>query len=479
MSGKPAALGGATTKKLAEHNPLLLGLLSFGLRFLEIAVIIATGLTGLWATYDRFQLADLPLYVQATWLSAVGFGLAAEMLGAYDKAALFSLRLGWQRLSLAWMVCVVGMLLLAFFLKVSATFSRAYVLFAAASIGFALMLVRGGAALAFRRLKRQGLFNQRLAVFGDRAANDGLTAHIAQHPEFMLDLVGRYDLSKRERDTDEYQFKRLCDAVARGAIDQVIITLPMSQERLEQFIRQLAKYPVLIRLAPDLRGLETAPQAVVTLGRLPLLTLFDRPISGADRLLKRIEDLTLSTVMLLVTAPLMAIVALAIKLESSGPVFFRQERDGYNHRPFRIWKFRSMYWEPTTEGVVQAKRNDFRVTRVGRFIRATSIDELPQLFNVLAGHMSLVGPRPHAPSTKVAGIPFREAADDYSARHRVRPGLTGWAQVNGWRGETDTHEKLLRRVELDLYYIDNWSIGFDLYILARTAGSFLFARNAY
>lgn len=176
----------------------------------------------------------------------------------------------------------------------------------------------------------------------------------------------------------------------------------------------------------------------------------------------------------------MALVALAIRLDSKGPVLFRQKRYGYNNRLIWVFKFRSMYTERTDANAErQTTRDDDRITRVGRFIRKTSIDELPQLFNVLAGSMSMVGPRPHATATKAAGIPFEEAVSEYGSRHRVKPGITGWAQINGYRGETDTLHKIKKRVEYDLEYIAKWSVWFDLYILFRTVPAVLLTKEVY
>lgn len=176
----------------------------------------------------------------------------------------------------------------------------------------------------------------------------------------------------------------------------------------------------------------------------------------------------------------MILVALAIKLDSPGPVLFRQKRYGYNNKLIEVFKFRSMYCDRADANAErQTTRNDDRITRVGRFIRKTSLDELPQLFNVLLGSMSMVGPRPHATATKAAGILFEDAVKEYTARHRVKPGITGWAQINGYRGETDTLEKIEKRVEYDLQYIENWSVWFDLYILFRTLPAVIFTREAY
>jgi len=192
------------------------------------------------------------------------------------------------------------------------------------------------------------------------------------------------------------------------------------------------------------------------------------------------EDRIIGALLLVLLSPVMALTAIAIRLNSKGPVFFRQKRYGFNNELIEVYKFRSMYVDrQDTTASKLVTRDDPRVTRVGRFIRRTSLDELPQLINVVRGQMSLVGPRPHATGAKADRDLYENVAQGYFARHRVKPGVTGWAQINGWRGETDTHEKLLRRVEHDLYYIDNWSMLFDLYIIAMTPFSLVTGKNAY
>ena len=212
-----------------------------------------------------------------------------------------------------------------------------------------------------------------------------------------------------------------------------------------------------------------------------MLDLFDKPIADWDIVIKQAFDKSVGALALLMLAPVFAATALAIKLDSRGPVLFKQKRYGFNNELVEVYKFRSMYvdrLDPTAAQLVT--RDDPRVTRVGRFIRKTSIDELPQLINVVfKGDLSLVGPRPHAIHAKAADRQYDEVVDGYFARHKVKPGITGWAQVNGWRGETDTQEKIQQRVEHDLYYIENWSILLDLYILAITPMSLLKSGNAY
>jgi exopolysaccharide biosynthesis polyprenyl glycosylphosphotransferase len=211
-----------------------------------------------------------------------------------------------------------------------------------------------------------------------------------------------------------------------------------------------------------------------------MLEVSRKPFRDWRLVAKTVEDFVLGGLLLLFLAPLFPIVALAIKWESPGPVFFRQKRHGFDNRFINVYKFRTMYHEASDPLAARlVTRGDPRVTRVGAFLRKSSIDELPQLFNVLRGEMSIVGPRPHPLLAKAADLPYEEVMAEYIARHRVKPGITGWAQVRGWRGETDTVEKLVQRVEHDLFYIENWSLSFDLLILLRTPLAMLKAKNAY
>jgi len=239
--------------------------------------------------------------------------------------------------------------------------------------------------------------------------------------------------------------------------------------------------PIDIRLAAHANRLRFRPRSYSYVGSAPMLDLFDKPIADWDIVIKAAFDRIVGALALIALSPVLALTALAIKLDSPGPILFKQKRYGFNNELVEVYKFRSMYvdkLDPTAAKLVT--RDDPRVTRVGRFIRKTSIDELPQLINVVfKGDLSLVGPRPHAVHAKAADRQYDEVVDGYFARHRVKPGITGWAQVNGWRGETDTQEKIQQRVEHDLYYIENWSILLDLYILAITPASLFKSRNAF
>ena len=268
----------------------------------------------------------------------------------------------------------------------------------------------------------------------------------------------------------------------RTRIDLVIFALPISAEsRILEMLKKLWVLPVDIRLAAHSNKLRFRPRAYSYIDGVPVLDVLDRPITDWDVVTKWLFDKIVGGLMLLLASPLMLLTAIAIKLDSRGPVFFKQKRYGFNNELIEVYKFRSMYvdqCDPTALKLVQ--RSDPRVTRVGAFIRKTSIDELPQLINVVVkGNLSLVGPRPHAIHAKAANRLYDEAVDGYFARHRVKPGITGWAQISGWRGETDTHEKIQRRVEHDLYYIENWSVLFDLFILAKTPLALAKTENAF
>jgi Undecaprenyl-phosphate glucose phosphotransferase len=283
--------------------------------------------------------------------------------------------------------------------------------------------------------------------------------------------------------TGEFRLGGDLDALVRearvGAIDDVVIALPWSEDkRIMAIVSILRELPVNVYLASDLIGFRTEFRSPPGhFGALPVVQLVGKPMSGWDSVLKAVEDFVLSAILVVVLSPLLVLIALAIKLDSRGPVFFRQKRLGFNNQIINVYKFRSMYADDETGGkTLQATKADPRITRVGRFLRRWSLDELPQLLNVLNGTMSLVGPRPHALDHNED---FARQVRGYFARHRVKPGITGLAQVKGYRGATDTQEKLEGRVRNDIFYVDNWSLSFDIQILMRTFVICLLGKNAY
>lgn len=471
-----------------QKSAVPIDLVIFVVRVVEFLTVILGGIVALAIWSDRIIPISNPIYGRTMLAGALIFALVAEIMGTYDVDCHFSLRLSWQRILSSWVVTGLFLITVGFLLKVSEEFSRGWAVTWFITASFMLAATRAAMTMWIRHLKGMGVFNSRVAIYGASSQGQKLAHYIRGNGKLTISLVGFFDDRRDGRVPvivdDLPVFGNTEDLIAMirdGLIDQVIVALPWSAEaRIQQVVQKLALTPVRIRLAPDLANFAFAHRPLVLLGEMPVITLFERPISGTDAIIKRAEDVILTLGIMFFLWPIMALVALAVKLDSPGPVFFRQPREGFNNQTFHVLKFRSMtHTRCETDQISQATKDDMRVTRVGRIIRATSLDELPQLLNVLKGDMSLVGPRPHAPSTRAAGRLFHEVVQTYAGRHKVKPGMTGWAQVSGWRGETDTEEKLVRRLEHDLYYIENWSVPFDIYILFRTTIAVLFPKNAF
>ncbi len=325
---------------------------------------------------------------------------------------------------------------------------------------------------------RDGRLDRRTIIVGSDQNGEKLIEALKAQDDSDLDILGVFDDRNDSRALDTCagspklgKIDDIVEFARRTRIDLVLFALPISAEtRILEMLKKLWVLPVDIRLSAHTNKLRFRPRSYSYLGEVPTLDVFEAPITDWDLVMKWLFDRVVGALILLAALPVMALVALAIKLDSPGPVLFRQKRFGFNNERIDVFKFRSLYHDqadPLATKVVT--KNDSRVTRVGRFIRKTSLDELPQLFNVVfKGNLSLVGPRPHAVQGKLQSQLFDEAVDGYFARHRVKPGITGWAQINGWRGEVDSEEKIQKRVEFDLYYIENWSVLFDLYILIKT-----------
>lgn len=338
-----------------------------------------------------------------------------------------------------------------------------------------------------RSLRSQGRHLQNAVILGGTENGVRIAEYLRRNGDIRMGVIGFIDdrLNRVKGELAELPVLGGSDTleqlIRQEIVQQVIVALPWNADtRIAQIVARLRKLPVSVLLAPDMLALRHAHNRITGVSGLPMFNASELPLRGWAPLIKRLEDLLLAGLALTLLSPLMLALALAIKLDSPGPVLFRQKRYGYNNRLIEVFKFRSMHHRMADANAEQqTTRRDTRVTRVGTLIRRTSLDELPQLLNVLLGSMSMVGPRPHATATKAAGILFEEAVETYSARHRVKPGITGWAQVNGYRGETDTLEKIEKRVEFDLEYIESWSVWFDLYILFRTLPAVVFTQEAY
>jgi Undecaprenyl-phosphate glucose phosphotransferase len=311
----------------------------------------------------------------------------------------------------------------------------------------------------------------RIVIIGSPEHVDPIACTVDAAPNSLFRLAGRFD------DRKPGAFDAVAEIIARGGVDRVLLALngPDAADRIAAVCDKLADQPVRVSLALDPSTLAGFRGGAASRDRLPLIDIADDPHGGVGGVVKRYLDVGLAAFVLLLTAPVTMLTALAIKLDSRGPILFRQWRFGVGSQPILVLKFRTMRTEAGDEnGAARTLARDPRVTRVGRFLRRTSIDELPQLFNVLRGDMSLVGPRPHPLHMRVGDTYYFEAVAHYRARHLIRPGITGWAQINGSRGAVDTIGKARRRVELDLYYVEHWSLWLDLRILVLTAlGGFL------
>jgi Undecaprenyl-phosphate glucose phosphotransferase len=386
--------------------------------------------------------------------------------------------------TLALLVLVV----IGFFSKTSAEFSRVW---------FGLWFVMGSATLAayrttvwfmIRRLMADGRLERRAVIVGGGIPAEELIRSLEAQRNSDIRICGIFDDRDDTRSPPIVAgypklgtVPELVEFGRMARVNMLIVSLPLSAEkRVLQLLKKLWVLPVDIRLSAHANKLRFRPRSYSYEGSLPFLDVFDKPIADWDAITKRVFDVVVSTLALVLLSPVMIAAAIAIRLESKGPIIFRQRRYGFNNEVIEVLKFRSMYHEmadPDAKRVVT--KNDPRVTRVGRFIRKTSIDELPQLFNVLRGELSLVGPRPHAVNAHTGDKLWDEVVDGYFARHKVKPGVTGWAQVNGWRGEVDNATKIRERVNCDLYYIENWSLLLDLYILAITPFKLMNTDNAY
>ena len=427
-------------------------------------------------------------YLPLVLAASVILPLAAQAFGLYAIQALLRPAAQVARLLAIWTLLFAGIAVVIFFTKSGDDYSRLWLSSWYMGGASVLILARVAMAALVRRWNRNGQLSRHAVLVGGGDPAGHLMSALNGSQPSDVDVVGIFD------DRDDLRsppvvanlpklgnISELIDFVRRARIDLLLITLPLTAEdRLLQILKQLWVLPVDIRLSAYSQKFHYRPRAYSYIGNVPFLDVFDKPLGDWGAVLKTIEDKVIAALALLFLSPLMAVVALLIKLDSRGPVLFKQNRFGFNNELIGVYKFRSMYHDQRDADAAKlVTKGDPRVTRIGRFIRRTSIDELPQLFNVLKGELSLVGPRPHATKAKAADQLYNDVVDGYFARHKVKPGITGWAQVNGWRGETDTTEKLQRRVEHDLYYIENWSLAFDLYILWRTPFSLFQTENAY
>ncbi len=457
------------------------------LRLAEFALLMVSGLA-LFFSYVELHTGLVWYYAPLILATSSAAVILLEFARCYHIPRLLRPMSSIGRIAAIWAGTIALMALAGFFLKISHELSRVW-LGGWFLVGLALLLVtRLALAKLLRRWARNGIMERRAVIVGGGKGAEELIRAIEQQPYNDIRICGIFDDRDDRRSPPVVAgypklgtVDELVEFARIAQIDLLIVSLPLTAEaRVLTMLKKLWVLPVDIRLSAHANQIRFRPRAYSFIGSVPMLDIFDKPINDWDSVAKRAFDIVFSVAGIALFSPVFLLTALAIKLDSKGPIIFRQKRHGFNNEIIDVYKFRSMYTEqcdPTARNAVI--KDDPRVTRVGRFIRKTSIDELPQFFNVLRGSLSLVGPRPHAIAAQAHSRLYHEVVDGYFARHKVKPGVTGWAQINGWRGEVDNDDKIRMRTEYDLQYIENWSLLFDLRILLLTPVSLLNMENAY
>ncbi len=462
------------------------------LRLIEFFMLIAIAI-GIMAGYVGVSWTvpgGIPWhYIIAAVTGSAVFVVFLQLMDGYQIRSFRHSFSAFGKIILSWSATFAMLLIAVFFLKMSEQFSRVW--FGSWFLSGLVFLFFERLALNFlvRKWGRNGTMERRAVIVGGGKSAERLIRALEQQADNEIRICGIFD----DRDNDRSppivagypklgNIEELVEFSRRARISMLIVSLPFSAEsRVLAMLKKLWILPVDIRLSAHSSNLRFRPRTYSYIGKLPMFDIFDRPIRDWDSVAKRAFDIVFSVLGIIVLSPIMLGAFLAVKLTSRGPAIFVQERHGFNNEIIRVFKFRSMYVEQQDQTARNAvKKGDPRVTPVGRFIRKTSIDELPQFFNALRGDLSLVGPRPHAVLAQTRDKLYGEVVDGYFARHRVKPGVTGWAQINGWRGEIDHDDKIKMRTECDLYYIENWSVLFDLKILFMTPISLITkSDNAY
>jgi len=372
--------------------------------------------------------------------------------------------------------------IISFMQVIDVDFKSYFIWFGLVTIGF--IICRLTIRFLAGSIRKLGYNNRNVAIVGNMPIGMTLARSFIDAPWMGLNVVGVYSDEgdpSSELKNDDIPFcgnvEALLADARQGKLDKIYIAMAMSEEQeIRHLVNQLTDTTCSVMLIPDIFTFNVLQSRTEEINGVPVVPLFETPMNGINMVFKRVEDIIISSLILLFISPVLFTIALAVKLTSKGPVIFRQVRYGMDGKPIMVWKFRSMSVMENGDKVVQATKGDARITPIGRFLRSTSLDELPQFMNVLKGDMSIVGPRPHAVAHNEQ---YRSIIQGYMLRHKVKPGITGWAQINGWRGETDTLEKMEKRIEFDLQYIRDWSIWLDLRIIFLTIFKGFISKTAY
>jgi putative colanic acid biosynthesis UDP-glucose lipid carrier transferase len=464
---------------LRQHSSVI----SFSTHVMDFILVAVSG----YLSYGIYvgSLAQIPQsYHWAIIVSSILASLCLKFTGVYQAFRGRSVTTLFKRVVSAWLILMFLFLFAVFFTKLSSVFSRVWFVEWWTLSLILVSLLRIIVLILLRWARRQGYNRRFVAIVGAGVLGRQVTKSLQQA------LWAGYEVRQFFDDDPTKHGKRVRGIQVKGfpdnaehyfrqhRFDEVWVCLPLrAQERIRDVLYALRHTPINVRLVPDVFGLSLMNFSMANVAGVNTLNLREKPLEGAAQLAKLLEDRVLGTLFFILALPVMVVIALLIKFSSPGPVLFKQKRYGLDGKEINVYKFRSMYVHKESDGkVTQAGKSDRRITPIGRFIRRTSLDELPQFYNVIQGRMSIVGPRPHAIAHNEA---YKDLVDQYMLRHMVKPGITGWAQVNGFRGETDTLDKMKKRVKYDLYYVENWSLWFDLKIILLTICKGFIGKNAY
>jgi putative colanic acid biosysnthesis UDP-glucose lipid carrier transferase len=461
------------------------GPLSYLLRGLDVLAVIGSGLL---AYYYKFGNVDLPIpYRNAMIIAGIFTVIIFSFFRIYESVRTKNFWVHIRTLTQALTLVLTLLACLAFLTKTGEDFSRAWFCYWVTISLIFLSLFRGSLLILLRVMRANRWNERRVIVIGTSELSSRLIESVQQALWTGFRIMAIFNDDEEQGAPAEIAGIKVLRlpanigeflAAQKQSIDEIWLAMPLSAEqRVKKLLHELRHETVTIRMVLDIFGFGLLKSSMTDLAGFPALNLSATPMVGLNRVVKAIEDRVLALIILILISPLLLLIALSVKCTSKGPVFFKQLRHGWDGRLIKVYKFRTMVLHEEAQGqVTQARQNDARITSFGKFLRKTSLDELPQFINVLQGRMSIVGPRPHAVSHNEF---YKDSIKAYMQRHKVKPGITGWAQVNGWRGETETIEKMEKRVEYDLYYIEHWSLFFDLKIILLTFFQGFINKNAY
>lgn len=456
--------------------------LSVTARFLDVFAVLIGAVLAFWWRFDNFEISVN--YRTAILLAIIFTPLIFDLFGSYDSWREKSQLKKYRAMLSAWLSVVLLLFLIAFLAKITGFYSRQWIVAWFICSAVLLILFRFLFTNLLHVARNKGWNTRRIVIFGSGVLGESVQEKLKDAAWSGIKINAYFDDNSLVYNNTVNDIPilggldELIQYMDNNLLDEIWITLPLrAEERVRQIMDALKDSTITIRYVPDIFGFRLLNHSVSDVAGIPVINVSTSPMVGGNRLIKAMEDRLGALLIILIVSPVLLVISLAIKFTSHGPILFKQKRHGWDGKKINVYKFRTMVVHTEEEGkVTQASVDDSRITKLGAFLRKTSLDELPQFFNVLQGRMSIVGPRPHAIAHNEQ---YKELIDSYMKRHKVKPGITGWAQINGYRGETDTLDKMEKRVEYDLFYIENWSVWFDLNIIIRTVFHGFVDKNAY